>query len=214
MLRIIRFFYVVLLLAVQTFIGDSSLASDKVPVASPEFENVIIAPHALYAPMGRILLIRKSSEYCAVKFTKFWSENTSEVGSLFVASGADEYATYELYQQIDKTRDFSRSNVRLEKGKLSFPKPRGIGRFAFSIGRKEIKCGSIQLHWSGKCWLHFYGNNQKEGDYGVELAPTKWTDISQVKVFDSRLRWFRYEAKRKDINIPVDRLWDDKGDGR
>ena len=112
-----------------------------------------------------------------------------------------------------RTGDFSKSNVQFKKDKLSSPKPRGIGRFAFSFGNKEIKCGAIQLHWSGKGWVHFYGGDQKEGDYGIELAPTKWTNISQVNVFDPRVKWYRYDAKRQDIKIPIDRLWDDKEGG-
>lgn len=158
-------------------------------------------------PLDNILLVRKGYEYCAIKFTKFWTENTSEISTLFVAAGSDEYALYESHYQGDGSGDFSKKNVQFKKEKLSFPKPRGIGRLAFSFGNNEIICGSFKLFWAGKGAVRFYGKGKEEGDYGIELAPTKWTDISQVNVFDPRLKWYRYDEKRERVNIPIDKLW-------
>lgn len=56
--------------------------------------------------------------------------------------------------------------------------------------------------------VYYNKHDQPQGDYGIELAPTKWTDISQVDVFDPRLIWYRYDENRKDLNIPVDKLWE------
>lgn len=176
---------------------------------APGPNEVHIGNTAIVMPLEKILLVRKGAEYCAIKFTKFWTENTSEVSTLFVAAGSDEYAMYELYYQGDKTGDFSKKNVLFKKGKLSHTKPRGIGRLAFSFGNDEIKCGSIKLQWSGEGSVHFYRVGQRMGDYGIELAPTKWTDISQVNVFDPRLKWYRYDENRKRVNIPIDKLWID-----
>lgn len=182
--------------------------SDEAVLIHPN--EVHIGKTGIAMPLEKILLARKNSEYCAIKFTKFWSENTSEVGSIFVASGSDEYANYELYYQRDKTGNFSNKNVQFKKDVLSFPKPRGIGRLAFSFGRRDIECGNITLQWSGEGSVHFYKRGQDMGDYGVELSPTKWTDISQVNVFDPRLTWYRYDENRKRVNIPIDKLWDEK----
>jgi len=161
--------------------------------------DVVITPVAVRMPLGKILLVRKDLEYCAIKFTKFWTGKTE----------LDWYANYESYYQGDKTGDFNKKNVQFKKEKLSFPKPRGIGRFAFSFGNKDVRCGPIKLFWFGQGWVYFYSSSQDEGDYGIELAPTKWTDISQVNVFDPRVKWYRYDEKRKDVNIPIDKLWDD-----
>lgn len=188
-------------LAFNFYFGDAG---------TPSPNEIHIGKTAIVMPLEKILLVRKGSEYCVIKFSKFWSENTSEVGTLFVASGSDEYAMYESYYQGDKTGDFSKKNVLFKKEKLSFPKPRGIGRLAFSFGNDEIKCGSIKLQWSGEGSVHFYREGQKMGDYGIELAPTKWIDISEVNVFDPRLKWYRYDEKRKRANIPVDKLWNDE----
>lgn len=166
-------------------------------IGSSDSDDVIIAPNAVVMPLGRILLVRKDSKYCAVKFTKFWAGKTEE----------DLYASYEVYYQGDNTGDFSKKNVEFKKGDLAAPKPRGMGRLAFSFGKKEIKCGSITLQWDGKGSIYFYRFDQDEGDYGIHLAPTKWIDISQLNVSDPRLKWYGYDAKRQRIVIPIDQLW-------
>jgi hypothetical protein len=163
----------------------------------PGTDDVHIGKTAIVMPLGRILLVGKNSEYCAIKFTKYWTGRTGE----------DHFAKYESYCQGDKSGNFIKKNVILKRGELSFPKPRGIGRFAFSLANREIECGIARLLWSGQGAVHFYNKKQKQGDYGIELAPTKWTDISHVDVFDPRLRWYKYDEKRRRENIPVDNLW-------
>ena len=179
---------------------------------TPGIDEVHIGPTALVMPLGKILLARKDSEYVAIKFTKFWAENTTEVGTAFVSKGSDQYALYESYCQVDKTGDFSKNNVQVKKDKLSLPKLRGIGRFAFSFSRADIECGNIVIKWSGEGSVHFYKRGQDMGDYGVELSPTKWTDSSQVNVCDPRLKWYKFDTDgtRRRVNIPIDKLWDDK----
>lgn len=195
--------------AVFIHTGERKVLGD---IVLPKDNEIYIAEVGIVMPLGNILLIRKGSEYCAIKFTKFWFENTSEISTLFIAAGSDEYALYELYCQMDVSGDISKKNIQVKKEKLSFPKPRGLGRLAFSFSKTEIKCGSIRLKWFGKGGVYFYGDGQKQGDYGIELAPTKWTDISQVNVFDPRLKWYRYDEKRQRVNIPVDKLWEDTED--
>jgi hypothetical protein len=148
-------------------------------IVPPGPNDVHIGPNVVVIPLGRMLLVRKDTQYCAIKFTEFWTGKTKE----------DVHARYESYYQGDASGDFARKNVQIKKEELSFPKPRGIGRFAFSFGNKNIQCGPIKLFWSGKGSVYFQSDSQPEADYGVELSPTKWTDISQVNVFDSRLKW-------------------------
>jgi hypothetical protein len=169
---------------------------DLKPIQSDE---VGLSPNAIRVPAESILLVRKKTEYCAIKFTKFWTGETLE----------DEYATYESYYQGDKTGNFTNKNVKFKKGELSRPRLRGIGRLSFSFGNTDIECGSIKHFWSGKGWVYFFNSKQNQGDYGIELSPTKWTDISRVNVFDTRLRWYRYDPDRQREKFPIDRLWDD-----
>ena len=171
----------------------------KHPIVSFEPNDVGVTPIQLAVPLGRIILVRKNSEHCVIKFIQFWTGKTEE----------DYFANYESYYQGDKSGNFSKKNVQVRKEELSSPKPWGIGRFAFSFGNRDVLCGDIKLGWSSKGWISFYGSDQREGDYGIELAPTQWTDVSQVDVFDPRVDWYRYNPKRKRINIPIDKLWGD-----
>lgn len=164
-----------------------------------EPERVTISGGGVEVPLGRFLLIRKDHEYCAVIITRAWSGKTDE----------DWYGTYASYYQDDGSGDFSKE-VLVKNAELSSPKPRGIGRLSFSFGNKDICCGPIRLHWAGYGRVSFYGSDEEVRDHGIELAPTKWTDISQVNVFDSRLKWYRYDDNRmKGISIPLESLWTD-----
>jgi hypothetical protein len=164
--------------------------------------NIKIRPNAVIMPLERILLIRKGSEYCTIKFIKFWTGKTIY----------DQHATYELYYQDDKTGDFSNKNVKFRKEELYFPKASfSLFGHPFFIGAKnKIQCGSFKLSWSYKGGVYFYDRSVPEGDYGVELAPTKWTDISQVNVFDPRVKWYKFDSARRDKRTPVNHLWEDK----
>lgn len=165
-------------------------------VGAPSPNEVHIGVNCIIMPLGKILLVRRDSEYCAIKFTKFWTGKTEE----------DLFANYESYNLEIKAGNLNKENIQINKGELSFPKPRGIGRFAFSFGNKEIKCGLIKLFWSGEGAVHFYEEGQHQGDYGIELAPTNWSDISEVNLSDTHLRWYRYDDKRKRKNIKLNEL--------
>ena len=163
--------------------------------------EVHIAPNGIAMPLGRILLVRKNSDYCAIKFSKFWSGKTLD----------DRYATYEAYYQDDKTGAFSNKNVKFSKEELHWPKTSFwlLGHpWAFGV-KDEIQCGPIRLWWTGLGSAYFFKHGLRQGDYGIELTPTPWTDISQVNVFESRIKWYRYDETRKRVNIPIDQLWSD-----
>ncbi|MBC8549071.1 MAG: hypothetical protein ISR96_00220 [Nitrospira sp.] len=160
-------------------------------------DEVIIAPNAVVIPLGKILLVRKDKKYCALKFTEFWTGKTED----------DRYAKYESYYQPDGSGNFSAKNVKFVREQLSAPRPRGIGRFAFSFGNRNVRCGSIKLQWSGKTSVYFYKKGKKPDDYGIEIAPTIWTDALEVNVFDPRIQWYIYNEKRQKENIPIEKLW-------
>jgi hypothetical protein len=161
-------------------------------------DNVHIGPDGMMMPVERLILVRKGTDYCSIKFTRFWTGQTAD----------DHYAEYLSYFQDDRSGDFTRSNVHLRKDELESRKTRRaiFGHSAYA-GDRNIRCGFIKLRWSGEGTVYFYSLGQKEGDYGYELAPTKWTDIKEVNVFDPRLKWFKYDRSRKSVNIPVDALW-------
>ncbi len=181
--------------------GESGMAASKKgeDIRPPRQNEVHIDANGVMMPLGRILLVRKDSDYCAIKFIKFWTGKTED----------DRYATYEAYYQGDKTADFNNKNVTFKREELYAPKPSfSFFGHPFAFGaKKEVRCGPIKLWWTGFGSVYFFKRYQREGEYGIEFAPTKWTDISQVNVFDHRLKWYRYDENRKRVNIPVDQLW-------
>jgi hypothetical protein len=164
--------------------------------------EVHIGPNAIHMPLGRILLVRRGSEHCAVKFNAVWTG---------VIIKGNLYAAYESAYQADGTGDFTKSNVQHWKGKLRWTIGISVGgghRLRL-FARPDVECGPIKLFWSYKTWVSFSGSEQGQGDFGIELAPTKWTDFSEINVFDRRLKWYRYDENREDKIIEIDQLWPD-----
>jgi hypothetical protein len=191
------------LLILSVWGGAGMAASNTgVDIGPPGPNEVLIGPNGVIMPLGKILLIRKDSDYGAIKFIKFWIGKTEY----------DLYAQYEAYYQDDRTGDFHNKNVKFRQGELHSPKPffSLFGHpFAFGI-KEEIKCGPIRLWWTGKGAVYFFGRAQRQGDYNIQLGPTKWTDVSQVNVSDVQLKWYRYDEKRKRMVFPIDQLWPEK----
>jgi hypothetical protein len=167
---------------------------------------LVISGHVFLMPIGRIVLVRKDTQYGAIKFTEEWEGETDN----------DNFTKYESYYQGDGSGDFSKGNVQFNKALLSERKyipyipifPR-LGGYPAGPENTQIKCGPIKLAWSGWGNVYFNERTWKFGDHGIELAPTKWTDITQVNVFDPRVKWYRYDEKRKKTFIPIDEIWKD-----
>jgi hypothetical protein len=166
--------------------------------------EVIIGAGVISMPLGRILLVHKGAHYCAVKFTEGWTGKT-----IF-----DCFENYESYDLGDGTGDILTKNIPCEKGQLISRGPLCGRLLPFSAGRKnqDLKCGPITLFWTVGGVYFCDLRDEKHCDYGTKFAPTKWTDISQVNLFDPRLTWYRYDGKRKAIFIPIDQLWEDEGE--
>jgi hypothetical protein len=160
-----------------------------------------IYPNMVAVPLGRIILIRKDSDYCAVKFTDF-----SMTGEKYHESTCSRY---ESYYQGDKSGDFTRKNVKVRKGLVSDKDPI-IWRFRG--GDPNIRCGPIKrgwVGWPGMSSVYFKEFRGGYVDYELEMTPTRWVDISEVNVFDSRLKWYKYDERRKPIKINIEKLWED-----
>jgi hypothetical protein len=169
-------------------------------------QSVYIGSNGVIMPLGRILLARKGSQYCAVKLTETWTGETK----------ADIFTNYESYYLGDSTEDFSSKNAQFTKGQLAERNSIMFGKMVlYHTGpeNKEIKCGPIKLFClRGAVYFYHVGSPKKKGFIIDELAPTKWTDISQVNVFDPRVKWYRYVSMGRDIKIAVDKLWEDRED--
>lgn len=167
----------------------------------PKDDEVAIHCGAIEIPLKRILLIRKDTHYCAVRFTKFWTEKEKRE--------KEKYATYEAYYQSDGSGNFSNKNVTKIDGKASWLPFKGPFRpFIYQPGDSYIKCGPYKLVWEYKKIVGFGPPDKGRGDFGFELAPTPWRDIKEVNVFDPRVKWYKNDEKRKRIFIPIDKLWE------
>jgi len=175
-------------------------AGQKPQIGPPANDEVQIGPNGFIMPLNRILLVRKSLEYCAIKFTEFGKDDKA----------GNQYAKYESYYQGDKTGNFAKANVKKKEAILFSPKPKWsiFGHPIVFGANEEIQCGSLRLWWTGKGALYFFRRYQQQGDYGLEFSPTIWTDISKVNVFDARLKWYGYDESRQRVNIPIEKLFE------
>ncbi len=187
--------------------GDENLVS--------EAPSIYVQPDAIGMPLGNIVLIRKNSRYCVLNFTKFIQGKKEDEGS----------TSYEAYFQGDGSGDFTKKNIKSMEGELSFMEPKQMGGilsvlfhpFAIGGGNRTIISGNFKLSWTGGPkwqWVYFYRFGIEEPrDHGIEIAPTAWGNIDEVNVFDTRLKWYRYDANRSNLVVPVDKLWEDNDKG-
>ncbi|HAR49063.1 hypothetical protein ER57_06780 [Smithella sp. SCADC] len=199
----------------------------------PKDDEVAIHSNYVAIPLNRILLIRKAGRhflfmplndrYCAVKFTRCWTEVDEERLKIFakdIAKGdafSDSYkdistkkfALYETYYQDDGTGDFTNNNVQVIKGKASWLPLEGRSRFTLTQpGDPSIKFGPYDLGWIYKTYVCLAPSHRLPGEFGFELAPTPWTDIKDVNIKDPRIKWYRDDEKRERVFIPIDKLWE------
>ena len=158
------------------------------------------------APLGRFLLIRKDKRVCAVRFTKAQRGHDAKPATTFNSGEESFSAEYDWYFQEDGSGDFTQPGVLSGHEQLAMKPLKGIGRLAFQTGQIYVECGAFdKLFWRYPTWVTFYGKSSR-GDYGIELAPTKWTEIQEVNVHDPRLKWYRYDENRESVDIPLDNL--------
>ena len=205
MSKITTVVFVCLITIIPTIVGAGNMEKyNKIPgYVTPGPDEVNIGPCCIGMPLGRILLVHKDSMYCSVSFTKFWTEK----------DGKEKFAIYDVYYQKDGTGDFKNKKVKFSTEKASFLELRGVFYpLIWQPGKPEIKCGPLSLAWSpwsDVCHVCFFEGADPDGDYGIELAPTPWTNITEVNVFEPRVKWYKYDEGRNYINIPIYKLWDD-----
>lgn len=90
--------------------GGDVLAFYYGDAGSPGPNDVHIGKTIIEMPLEKILLVRRHSEYCAIKFTRFWTGKTEE----------DYFAIYESHCQSDKSGDFSKKIYTLKEKSSHF----------------------------------------------------------------------------------------------
>ena len=183
-----------MIIVILIFCSGNSLNSADLKGA----DSFIIAPNGIKMPKGRIMLLRRGGEYGAIKVIDFGGK----------PDNPPWFADYESYYQVDQSGDFTKHNVQVRKEKVSLSKTYGIALLGlgWAFGKYNIECGPIKLLWTDGFCVYFYSREQDEGDYGIEFSPTKWTELSQINIFDARLKWYKFDAGRQHIQISVDQL--------
>lgn len=157
-------------------------------------DKVVISANAIRMPVGFFAVVRAGDKYCAVKFTE-----TKKIGR----EEHEYYAKYEAYYQDDETGNFLNKNARHYDGELSQREPFSIiGKFpSIARGNTVIFCGDMAIQTSGYVnsgWLYF-----RHYDDDLSIAPTGAREIAEVDIFDDSLKWYQYDAGRKDLEMPI-----------
>jgi len=157
-------------------------------------DDVLLTFEGIAMLLGRIMLARKGSDYCALKFTDTWLGETEK----------DHYSSYEFFYQGDGSGDFTKSNILTGTDELYFPRIRPI---IFDMGYQKgqnttIKCGEMKFDWLFIGWVYLDK---------YELAPTPWTSVKEINVKDPRVWWYKKDRHRETISVPIDRLWESPG---
>ncbi len=155
--------------------------------------------------VGRLLLMRRGSDLCAVRFTKFYRGHDAKPKTWFHSGHENFYAEYEWYWP-GTNGDFREPDV--ETGLETVRQGAIVGllflNFGFPLGTDRMKCGSF---YSG--WFYPTGISFTEGsryDYDLELAPTQWTELRQIDQGDPKLIWYRLNEDQPNTFIPLHEL--------
>jgi hypothetical protein len=217
--------YFILFLIIVTMISMKVAFAEELRL-EPNPDEVCVYFSGVKMPLNRIILIRRENSFCALKFTRAWLEMDEERLKLLAddirlggataesarESAEKRYADYDSYFNRNGAPDFSNGIIQKKEGTASLLPLRGAIRpFIYQPGNGCVECGSFKLLWSYKTGVSFIpvGKSSSARDYGIELAPTPWTDINEVNINDSRIKWYRYDDKRKRVFIPINGLWED-----
>jgi hypothetical protein len=146
------------------------------------YSTALIHSRAIAAPVGKFALLRKDASMCAVRITSF-----------HCAHGAIPFAEYDWHFLSREDGNFTSAEVQSGHAILSLRQNVGIGRFSFQRGSPNIRCGSIVVGWGYPSSLSLIVvNNDGMHWNGIEIAPTAWSDITQVDTRNPKLKWYRH----------------------
>lgn len=168
--------------------------------------RVIVGPTGVSMPIGTFLVMRRGKDSCALRFTKAHRGEDKGKQNFWTSGEESLYAEYDWFYQANGLPRFTIPDTNSGHGNLVKKPLYGLGRLAFQTGNIQVDCGSFRPSWYYPTSVTFF-EKTKLADYGIEIAPTQWTNISDVDLMDSRLVWYRYDERRKVIDIPITKLW-------
>jgi hypothetical protein len=168
-------------------------------------DNAYVTALSVSAPLGRLLLTRNNGSLCVIRFTEFHRDHDEKPATLLSSGEETLHATAEQVQ-IDSGHVIAPSRevktVSLRRGPVV-----GLGRLGFEKGSIGLGCVHASLEWT-------YPTNVSLGSYTqlpakrktVEIAPSAWSEISQIDLNDPRLHWYSYDETRHDLIVRIDEL--------
>lgn len=158
------------------------------------------------APVGRLLLIRQEGrDVCAIRFLRVQRGDDKQPQTFFSSGDENVSAEYEWWLLRPSEADGNVRGAQNGKGVVSKGPLVGLGRLAFRTGQSFIQCGAFSLWWDYPARVRFHGA-VRQGDYGVEIAPTGWKSVSEINLMEPSLKWYRYEEMRGFMGIPLESL--------
>ena len=168
-------------------------------------DHAYVTPLSVSAPLGSLVLVKYKDAFCAIRFTEFHRGGDEKSATIFNSGEETLFATAEqtrIEKNKCKWRVLERKTIPLVRGPVV-----GLGRFGLAKGNIGLRCGDAPLEWT-------YPNNVSLGSYtqapseraALEVAPTLWSDVSQIDLADARLRWYRYDEGRGNLTIEISDL--------
>jgi hypothetical protein len=163
--------------------------------------HAFVAWFGVGAPLGRVVLMRRGTELCAIRFTTFNTREETHEG-LFTLGGPSYYAEYDWY---DLSEHRKRSGHRETSRKPGYGIPL-LTPPMFFAGNPFIGCGSMEPLWWYPIAVRFHETGDVGRDHGIELAPTGWKDAGAIDLAHPSLRWYGVNERRKPFFIPLELL--------
>jgi len=170
--------------------------------------NALITSGTVFTPVRRFMLIRKGNDACAVRFLSYRSLNDQKPPTVFNSGHANQYAEYEWFYQGDGSFDFTKKSAKSGKENLHIGPATGIGHDkSFPRDMKFwITCGPFNYFWQYSTGIGFNSYPKNNEDREVEFAPSKWMRVEEIDFANPKLRWTRYSASTRRIEIPLEEL--------
>ena len=198
-----------ILIMVVLWEGDDSRAANATKDFTREeretrvSEGALIQSIGVSPPVGRLLLMRRGSDLCAVRFTEFHRGNDAKPRTWYHSRDESFYSEYDWYEPEGDSQ-FSGPGVETGHRTVDRQPLIGFARIGFQLGTTEVECGSLAPEWTYPTDVNFIEGSRY--DYDLELAPTQWTEPGQINLQDPQLKWYRLNEDQPDTFIPLEEL--------
>ncbi|MDR4495193.1 MAG: hypothetical protein R3B74_12360 [Nitrospirales bacterium] len=145
------------------------------------------------SPKGKLLLIRRGQDLCAVRVTAYRRGHDAGPRTFFSTGKETTYAEYDWVFQGDGSGDLTKSNVESGHDELSRGAFVGISfHLSMELGNFDVECGEWKFWWAFPTAVSFDPVPKPYTPEEFEMAPTNWAQVSEIDLQDPRLRWYSH----------------------